>query len=61
MAKEQVAGQEALGTAMNKTEFFFEKNGKLMSYISSDCSSWQPSSSDTAPSSCSRVPRRPPR
>ena len=33
MAKEQVAGQEALGTAMNKTEFFFEKNGKLMSYI----------------------------
>lgn len=33
MAKEQVAGQEALGTAMNKTELFFEKNGKLMSYI----------------------------
>ena len=33
MAKEQVAAQEALGTAMNKTELFFEKNGKLMSYI----------------------------
>ena len=33
MAKEQVAAQEALGTAINKTELFFEKNGKLMSYI----------------------------
>ena len=33
MAKEQVAAQEALGTARNKTELFFEKNGKLMSYI----------------------------
>ena len=33
MAKEQVAAQEALSTAMNKTELFFEKNGKLMSYI----------------------------
>ena len=33
MAKEQVAGQESLGEAMNKTEFFFEKNGRMLSYV----------------------------
>ena len=33
MAKQNVAEQETLGEAMNKTELFFEKNGRLMSYI----------------------------
>ena len=33
MAKQNVAGQETLGEAMNKTELFFEKNGRMMSYI----------------------------
>lgn len=33
MAKQNVAEQETLGAAMNKTELFFEKNGKRMSYI----------------------------
>ena len=33
MAKQNVAEQETLGEAMNRTELFFEKNGRLMSYI----------------------------
>ncbi len=33
MAKQNVAEPETLGAAMNKTELFFEKNGRLMSYI----------------------------
>ena len=33
MAKQNVAGQETLGEAMNKTELFFEKNGRLVSYV----------------------------
>ncbi len=33
MAKENIAEQEVLGEAMNKTEFFFEKNGRKMTYI----------------------------
>ncbi len=33
MAKQQVAGQETLGEAMNKTELFFENNGRKISYI----------------------------
>ena len=33
MAKQNVAEPETLGEAMNKTELFFEKNGRLMSYI----------------------------
>lgn len=33
MAKQQVAGQETLGEAMNKTELFFENNGRKLSYI----------------------------
>ena len=33
MAKQNVAGQETLGEAMNKTEFFFEKNGRKMTYV----------------------------
>ncbi len=33
MAKEQVAGQESLGEAMNKTELFFEENGRKIGYI----------------------------
>lgn len=33
MAKQNVAEQETLGEAMNKTELFFEKNGRLMSYV----------------------------
>ena len=33
MAKQNVAEPETLGTAMNKTELFFEENGRLMSYI----------------------------
>lgn len=33
MAKQQVVEQEALGEAMNKTELFFEKNGRKLSYI----------------------------
>ena len=32
MAKQQAAGQESLGEAMNKTELFLEKNGRTMSY-----------------------------
>ncbi len=32
MAKQQVAEQEALGEAMNKTELFFEKNGSKILY-----------------------------
>lgn len=33
MAKQQDAGQETLGEAMNKTEFFFEKNGRNIGYV----------------------------
>ena len=33
MAKQHVAEQETLGEAMNKTELFFEKNGRLLSYV----------------------------
>lgn len=33
MAKKNVAEPETLGDAMNKTELFFEKNGRMMSYI----------------------------
>ena len=33
MAKQNVAEPETLGEAMNKTELFFEKNGRLMSYV----------------------------
>lgn len=33
MAKQNVAEPESLGEAMNKTELFFEKNGRMMSYI----------------------------
>ena len=33
MAKQNVAGQETLGEEMNKTEFFFEKNGRKMTYV----------------------------
>lgn len=33
MAKQNVAGPETLGEAMNKTELFFEKNGRKMTYI----------------------------
>ena len=33
MAKQNAAEPETLGAAMNKTELFFEKNGRLMSYI----------------------------
>ena len=33
MAKQNVAGQETLGEAMNKTELFFEKNGRKMTYV----------------------------
>lgn len=33
MAKKNVAEPEALGAAMNKTEAFFEKNGRKISYI----------------------------
>jgi len=33
MAKENVAAQETLGEAMNKTELFFEKNGRKVSYV----------------------------
>ncbi len=32
MAKQQQAGQESLGEAMNRTEFFLEKHGRTMSY-----------------------------
>ena len=32
MAKQQEAGQESLGEAMNRTEFFLEKHGRTMSY-----------------------------
>lgn len=48
MAKQHVAEQETLGEAMNKTEFFFEKNGRMLSYVSSDCWCSQPSFSATA-------------
>ena len=33
MAKQNVAEQETLGEAMNKTELFFQKNGRLVTYI----------------------------
>lgn len=33
MAKQQVAEQETLGEAMNKTELFFEQNGRTIGYI----------------------------
>ena len=33
MAKQNVAEQETLGEAMNKTELFFERNGRMMSYV----------------------------
>ncbi len=33
MAKQHGAEQEVLGEAINKTEFFFQKNGRLVSYI----------------------------
>ncbi len=33
MAKQNIAEPEALGEAMNKTERFFEENGRKMSYI----------------------------
>ena len=33
MAKQNVAEQETLGEAMNRTELFFEKNGRNMAYI----------------------------
>lgn len=33
MAKHEVAEQESLGEAMNKTELFFEKNGRKITYI----------------------------
>ena len=33
MAKQNVAEQEPLGEAMNKTELFFERNGRTMSYV----------------------------
>jgi len=32
MANQQAAGQETLGEAMNKTEFFLEKHGRMISY-----------------------------
>ncbi|MDE6445774.1 MAG: tetratricopeptide repeat protein [Alistipes sp.] len=32
MANQQPAGQETLGEAMNRTEFFLEKHGRTMSY-----------------------------
>lgn len=33
MAQHNIAEQDTLGEAMNKTEYFFEKNGKKLSYI----------------------------
>ena len=33
MANQQNAGQESLGEAMNRTEFFLEKHGRTMSYL----------------------------
>lgn len=33
MAKENVAAQETLGEAMNRTELFFERNGRKMTYV----------------------------
>lgn len=33
MAKQQAAEQETLGEAMNKTELFFERNGRKIGYI----------------------------
>ncbi|MDE7305443.1 MAG: tetratricopeptide repeat protein [Alistipes sp.] len=33
MANQQAAGQESLGQAMNKTELFLERNGRMMSYV----------------------------
>lgn len=33
MAKQNAAGQESLGEAMDKTELFFEKNGRKLTYI----------------------------
>ena len=47
MAKQHVAEQETLGEAMNRTELFFEKNGRNMAYIFWDCWFLQPLFSDT--------------
>ncbi|EKC67235.1 hypothetical protein LEA_09406, partial [human gut metagenome] len=33
MTKQNVAEPESLGEAMNKTELFFQKNGRLVTYI----------------------------
>lgn len=33
MAKQPTAGQETLGEAMNKTELFFENNGRKLTYV----------------------------
>ena len=33
MAKQNVAEQETLGEAMNKTELFFEQNGRTIGYV----------------------------
>lgn len=33
MAKQQAAGQETLGEAMNRTELFFENNGRKLTYV----------------------------
>lgn len=33
MAQENIAAQESLGEALNKTELFFEKNGRKVSYL----------------------------
>ena len=33
MANQKAAEQETLGSAMNKTELFFERNGRTMSYV----------------------------
>ena len=33
MANQKAAEQETLGSAMNKTELYFERNGKTMSYV----------------------------
>ena len=61
MAKQHVAEQETLGEAMNKTEFFFEKNGRMLSYVFLGLLVLAAPFSATAHWSCRRVPRRPPR
>ena len=33
MAKQNIAEPEALGQAMNKTELFFENNGRKVTYV----------------------------